>query len=159
SQAVGPDSGAISVSQSPVWGLGSVIAAEHPELQCTLVDLSAMPSAEERQALTDELPAGLGSERIALPRTPRLVPPLRRASRVEQAGDTERREVARTEQPFRIETHKPGILDNLELRSTERREPRAGEVEVEVEATGLNFMNVMSALGVYPGYPNGLGPL
>ncbi|HEV2131484.1 MAG TPA: SDR family NAD(P)-dependent oxidoreductase, partial [Longimicrobiaceae bacterium] len=26
-------------------------------------------------------------------------------------------------------------------------------------ATGLNFMNVMSALGTYPGYPDGMGPL
>ena len=30
---------AVSLAQSPLWGLGRVIAAEHPELSCTRIDL------------------------------------------------------------------------------------------------------------------------
>ena len=37
--------------------------------------------------------------------------------------------------------------------------PTPGEVEIAVRATGINFMNVMSAMGICPGYPNGVGPL
>ena len=40
-----------------------------------------------------------------------------------------------------------------------RRQPGAGEVEIEVCAAGLNFSDVMKALGLYPGLPDGPVPL
>lgn len=52
--------------------------------------------------------------------------------------------------PCRLEIHEPGSLDELSLRSGERRAPGAGEVEIEVCAVGLNFRDVMKALGIYP---------
>ncbi|VXD21207.1 polyketide synthase type 1 [Planktothrix serta PCC 8927] len=36
-----------NVQQTPVWGLGRVVALEHPELQCRLLDLPADIQAEE----------------------------------------------------------------------------------------------------------------
>ena len=54
---------------------------------------------------------------------------------------------------------RPGIPDSLLLKAAPRVAPRPGQVEIEIAATGLNFMNVMSALGIYPGYPDGVGPL
>ncbi|CAM3268132.1 type I polyketide synthase [Paracoccus nototheniae] len=41
-----------------------------------------------------------------------------------------------------------GRLDSLVWRPLPRRSPRAGEVEIEVAATGLNFRDVMSARGL-----------
>ncbi len=38
-QRVGIESTLLGVAQSPVWGLGKVITNEHPEFNCTLVDL------------------------------------------------------------------------------------------------------------------------
>jgi acyl transferase domain-containing protein/acyl carrier protein len=38
-QAVGVASGVPGLAQSPLWGMGQVIALEHPELNCVLVDL------------------------------------------------------------------------------------------------------------------------
>ncbi|KAB8332382.1 type I polyketide synthase [Scytonema tolypothrichoides VB-61278] len=38
-QRVGVESTLVGVAQSPVWGLGKVITNEHPEFNCTLVDL------------------------------------------------------------------------------------------------------------------------
>ena len=38
-----------------------------------------------------------------------------------------------------------------------RRAPAPGEVEIAVEATGLNFKDVLNALGMYPGDPGPLG--
>ena len=47
----------------------------------------------------------------------------------------------------------PGILTNLSLNATSRREPGPGEIEVQVKAGGINFRDVMKALGMYPGNP------
>jgi len=45
--SVGSDCEAVQVQQAPVWGLSRVIAQEHPELQCRLLDLEASTQAEE----------------------------------------------------------------------------------------------------------------
>jgi myxalamid-type polyketide synthase MxaB len=48
-------------------------------------------------------------------------------------------------------------LDNLKLQPLQRRAPGAGEVEIEVQAAGLNFRDVLNAMGMYPGDPGPLG--
>jgi hypothetical protein len=55
------------------------------------------------------------------------------------------------ERPFRLEIAAPGVLEHLKLRETARRPPGPGEVEIQVRAAGLNFLEVLSALGAYPG--------
>jgi acyl transferase domain-containing protein/acyl carrier protein len=50
-----------------------------------------------------------------------------------------------------------GILDTLGFHSTERRAPGPDEVEIEVHATGLNFRDLLLALGVLPD-PEARGP-
>jgi len=57
--------------------------------------------------------------------------------------------------PFRLEISAHGVLDELVLQSTVRQSPGRGEVEIQVCAVGLNFREVMKALGVYPGLPEG----
>ncbi len=49
----------------------------------------------------------------------------------------------------------PGDLDSLEYRDTRREVPLAGEVEVEIVATGLNYKEVLVALGVLPAPDDG----
>ena len=41
---------ALALAQSPLWGLGRTIVYEHPEFDCTLVDLAAAGAAGEAQA-------------------------------------------------------------------------------------------------------------
>ena len=53
-------------------------------------------------------------------------------------------------QPFRLHRARPGI-DGLEFRPLRRRAPSAGEVEVEVAAAALNFLDAMKVMGTYPG--------
>ena len=43
-----------------------------------------------------------------------------------------------------------GRLDALQFRGRARRPPGAGEVEIEIAAAGLNFRDLMKALGIYP---------
>ncbi len=52
--------------------------------------------------------------------------------------------------PFCLEIYTPGILDELTLQPTIRQPPASHEVEIEVCAVGLNFKEVMKALGIYP---------
>ncbi len=60
------------------------------------------------------------------------------------------RTAAEVPQAFRIEVPRPGILDSLCARTIERTAPGLNEVEVEVVAAGLNFMDLMLVMGMLP---------
>jgi NADPH:quinone reductase-like Zn-dependent oxidoreductase/NADP-dependent 3-hydroxy acid dehydrogenase YdfG len=57
------------------------------------------------------------------------------------------------EAPWRLVNTAPGTLDGLARQPLARRAPGPGEIEIAVEATGLNFRDVLNALGLYPGEP------
>ena len=46
-----------------------------------------------------------------------------------------------------------GAIDNLRLAETDVPPPDEGQVQVRVEAAGLNFRDVLNVLGLYPGDP------
>ena len=48
---------------------------------------------------------------------------------------------------FRVAISAPGSMQNLVLACIDQPEPRAGEVVIEVRAVGLNFRDVMAAMG------------
>ncbi|MBF0287243.1 MAG: SDR family NAD(P)-dependent oxidoreductase [SAR324 cluster bacterium] len=54
-QPVGEDVIPLQVQQSPLWGLGNVIALEYPELRCTRLDLDPSPDANVLQSLYNTL--------------------------------------------------------------------------------------------------------
>jgi acyl transferase domain-containing protein/acyl carrier protein len=56
----------VSVGQAPVWGLARTIALEHPDLECTRIDLPPLPLADEAARLVRELVGGDGEDQIAL---------------------------------------------------------------------------------------------
>ncbi len=56
----------VSIAQGAVWGLGRVVAREHPELRSTNVDLSLSPESEELQTLSDLLLSGTPEDQIVL---------------------------------------------------------------------------------------------
>ncbi|MET0401149.1 MAG: SDR family NAD(P)-dependent oxidoreductase, partial [Cystobacter sp.] len=81
--STGGDGGSVSVAQAPVWGMGAVIATEHPEIWGGSVDLEAdertrRPDHELAEALADELTAESGEDRVALRGGRRLVARLAR---------------------------------------------------------------------------------
>jgi len=51
---------------------------------------------------------------------------------------------------FCLEAAVPGVLDSLTFRASPRRPPAAGQIEVAVRAAGLNFKDVLFALGLIP---------
>jgi acyl transferase domain-containing protein/NADPH:quinone reductase-like Zn-dependent oxidoreductase/SAM-dependent methyltransferase/acyl carrier protein len=54
------------------------------------------------------------------------------------------------ERNFCVEIETPGSLATLAMRPDTRRSPGPGEVEIEVAAAGLNFIEVLYALGMLP---------
>jgi len=148
--------GSRDVAGSGLWGLRSVVSGEYPALRCSAIDLKDEADQGAIESLVDECLADGAEDEVAIAGGERFVRRLARGVRDERAVRTGRPAAGR---PFRAVTTSPGMLDALCLQEIQRREPGPNEVEIEVVATGLNFMNVMSALGIYPGYPDGVGPL
>ncbi len=66
-QAVGGEGARLSLAQAPLWGLGRVIALEHPELWGGLVDLAPDGApVEDATALARVLTSGSDEDQIAL---------------------------------------------------------------------------------------------
>src|SRR3954453_14617544 len=149
-QLAGESLHAVSIAQSPVWGLGRVIMNEHQQLRCTLVDLSPSPSPEEIRSFVEELGSEDAEDEIALRGEARYVHRLRNVSLSAVGGLRQERAGAGEQQPYQVEIAKPGILDNLTFVEAPRRDPGPGEVEIEVHAVGLNFKDIMITMGLLP---------
>ena len=65
-QALEQDSGAPSIQQAPLWGLGKVVALEHPELHCKRIDLDGLGVESDARALFEEIFSNDGEDQIAL---------------------------------------------------------------------------------------------
>ncbi|MBR8834203.1 MAG: SDR family NAD(P)-dependent oxidoreductase [Stigonema ocellatum SAG 48.90 = DSM 106950] len=144
------------VAQSSLWGMGKVIALEHPELNCVRVDLDPDAVGDQTQDLFEEIWAGDAEDQVAFRNQVRYVARLAACSQPEDSVDGIRLDVPQ-DQPYRLEISDRGTLENLKLQPTTRNKPSAGEVEIRVQATGLNFRDVLNALDLYPGDPGPLG--
>ncbi|MBE2222355.1 MAG: type I polyketide synthase, partial [Anaerolineae bacterium] len=150
------DSKLTGLAASTLWGLGRVIDYEFPELTCRRVDCTAnLPQADAK--LWAEINTATDEREIALRQNGRFVSRLIPFTPTDTSASAV--EIAQPGEPYRVVVTKPGILEDMVQQRYTRQAPQAGEVEIEIRATGLNFMNVMSALGIIPGYENGVGPL
>lgn len=154
-QAVGPNPSPIVLGQSPVWGLGRVISSENPMLSCIRIDLdpqAADGDEDELKILLRELHNPDREEQVAYRGGTRYITRLRRY----RDGAAQMLDVPMG-QPYRMEITSRGGLDNVALRPAERHAPAAGQVEIRVRATGLNFRDVLNLLDLYPGDAGLLG--
>jgi NADPH:quinone reductase-like Zn-dependent oxidoreductase/malonyl CoA-acyl carrier protein transacylase/NADP-dependent 3-hydroxy acid dehydrogenase YdfG/acyl carrier protein len=129
-------------AQAALRGFARVAMTEHPALSVRLVDAG-------RQTIgSDALPWIWGAhdeEEIALRGESILAQRLRRRASLAEA----RRPIAKPGRApaFRLRASHAGRLDSLGYVRCDRRAPGPGEVEVEVSKVGLNFKDVMKALG------------
>ncbi|MGA8086341.1 MAG: SDR family NAD(P)-dependent oxidoreductase [Terracidiphilus sp.] len=135
-----PDpTGAVDVGNATMLGLGRVIAVEYPEFLCTRIDLSATATAQEAERLPEELLSPDDEREIAYRGSERHGRRLDRLLRCDSPA-----------QARKLVMSRPGELDSLAFQTSARRPPGLGEVEIEVSATGLNFRDLLLALGMYP---------
>jgi myxalamid-type polyketide synthase MxaB len=139
-QAVRTASGVPGVAQSCLWGMGKVIALEHPELNCVRLDLDP-DAADPARVILEEISSQTLEDQVAFREGTRYVA---RLVRRKPPASWLRSE------SFRLEISERGILENLQLMPTNRRQPSSGEVEIRVYATGLNFIDVLDVLGALP---------
>ena len=163
------ESDSLAVNQAPLWGLGRVAALELPDFCTRLVDIdstnvpecagdAAALLAEEllSDSATDSNEAQIahrdGKRFVArLVRDPALVA----AAPEQPAGSL----AIPAGSPFQLRITRAGSLDALQLVPVQRDLPAAGQVEIEVRAAGLNFSDVLKALGLYPGIKDAIVPL
>jgi polyketide synthase 12/epothilone polyketide synthase D len=135
----------VAVEQAPVWGIARTLATEQPDLACVSLDLDPAAAPDECAAtLVAELGAGDREDQVAYRggsrHVARLVP-------------------RRTSAPpaRRLTIRERGVLEGLAWQPAQRRAPGPGQVEVRVAAAGMNFRDVLNALGVYAGGEAPLG--
>ncbi|MCG5057492.1 MAG: SDR family NAD(P)-dependent oxidoreductase [Limnoraphis sp. WC205] len=141
------------IVQSPVWGMGKVIALEHPELKCIRIDLDDQSNLKSKaEILFKEIQTNSNEDQIAWRNNHRLVARLIRLSKLKNAETLQV-----PNEPYQLTVSQRGTLDNLQLISLPRRQPDKKEVEIKVKATGLNFRDILNTLGLYPGDAGLLG--
>ncbi|WP_414450288.1 SDR family NAD(P)-dependent oxidoreductase [Burkholderia sp. 22PA0099] len=129
-------------AQAALWGLGRVLANEHPELGCRLIDVDPADGFDIAQ-LARELLVDVAEEEVLLSAAGRRVP---RMLSFERAAARQPAVVANV--PAVLAFDAPGSLRNLEWFAQVERPLAALDVEIEPVATGLNFRDVMYAMGL-----------
>jgi acyl transferase domain-containing protein/NADPH:quinone reductase-like Zn-dependent oxidoreductase/acyl carrier protein len=131
-----------------LWALGRTVTNESPGVDIRLVDLAADLDAEAAaQRLAGVLAAPGNESEIVLTANGLL------ALRVEAGLAPPAEAVAWRDGPeraARLELRRPGAVRSLTWEAAERRPPAPDEVEIEVAASGLNFRDVMWAMGLLP---------
>lgn len=149
---------------SAIFGMARVAYNENPDVRWRTIDLDVAPADSDAANICDELVNSDSEPEVAYRRvdgtSTRM---LKRIQRVRATEFPRRLKNAiqpdGTVTPYHLQIETPGILSNLSLDETRRREPGPGEVEATVVAAGINFRNVMKALGMpigntiaFPGY-------
>ncbi|MEW6234513.1 MAG: SDR family NAD(P)-dependent oxidoreductase [Candidatus Omnitrophota bacterium] len=154
-QAVAPEDRLTPPASAALWGLGRALALEHPEMWGGLLDIDNDASAASALALLELMNKSNGEDQTALRRGGR-----RFAARLaRRKAKTSRQEYDKTlaypavseTQAYYLDVGARKTLDELSFKIRERRVPDADEVEVRIHAAGLNFRDVLNALGQYPG--------
>jgi acyl transferase domain-containing protein len=131
--AVGPETPPVNALHTALWGIGRTIAAEYPTLNCRLVDF-------------DRIDAWQLAKELLVPHS-RYQFAWRKGQRYEMALQRRRRLEAPVQMEFRATLARYADLSSWTFEKNVNRELGADEVLVSVAAVGLNFREVLVALG------------
>ncbi|MFI0897247.1 SDR family NAD(P)-dependent oxidoreductase [Streptomyces sp. NPDC020983] len=134
--AAAPGDRVEALDQAPLWGLARSAQAEYPG-RIVLVDTDAPITDPAALVRTGEPQLALRGGVLTAPRILRS-DPARRLRPPAGPG-------------WRLDVTRPGTFAGLALVPVEPAPLAAGQVRIAVRAAGLNFRDVMIALGMYPG--------
>ena len=159
-QPVNVDATPLAPQQAPLWGFGRVAAIEHPEFQVRLVDTGPASGDEgwsgQAASLIADLAADADENQIAWRGGQRFV------ARLQPLGEATAHSQGMPLPPegdIRLQFAVAGSFDELRYDRYSPPEPGDGQVAIQVKATGLNFSDVLKALGLYPGIRDTVVPL
>ncbi|WP_414578327.1 SDR family NAD(P)-dependent oxidoreductase [Anabaena sp. CCY 9402-a] len=138
------------LAATTLWGISKVIQLEHPEINCYCLDLDPTHTpTEQLDILLKELLTNSPEKEIAWRTETRYTSRLSPTPLCVSA-------------PLREKNHQltisqRGTLENLTFQTVNRTPPNPGEIEIRIQATGVNFRDILNALDLYPGEPGMLG--
>ncbi|MEM7385633.1 MAG: zinc-binding dehydrogenase, partial [Verrucomicrobiota bacterium] len=130
-------------AQAAAWGLARTIEREHPELRCRRIDLDPELSVEDQWSLVE---AELASDSVGSVRYragKRYVSRLVRSASIDRLPD-------RPDKPFQVSIERDAGSGRLCLLDCDRIEPAEGQIEIRVEAAGINFIDGLDIAGMLP---------
>ena len=124
-----------------LWGFGRVLVREAPQLQARMIDLD--PALAGPQTLPeDEFLFPDSESHIAYRRGQRQV------ARLVRFNAGVQRLALPEEAPWVLAPDEGGAIDALQVQPMAARDLAPNEVRIEVEACGLNFLDVFRAMGL-----------
>ena len=134
--------------QMALWGFGRVAANEFPGIELRMVDVApALEPGEAASRLAGEI-LEPGTEReVVLDASRRSGIRVVHGGVLPSPGEFDGPE---DDAGYRLDMVRQGSLDGLAWHRIARAEPADGEIEIEMAASGLNFRDVMWALGLLP---------
>ncbi|MEV0281740.1 type I polyketide synthase [Streptomyces sp. NPDC050610] len=149
------DADVVDLHHSGLQGLIRVLGYEHPELAPASVDIDAHTTPDQ---LAAEVLTGPRSEdEVAWRDGRRYGARLCKAPLTEDERQT--RSVRFGRDGFALDIRRPGDLASFEMVSRPRREPGEDEIQIQVLASSLNFIDTLIAMGIYPTEDPALGEL
>lgn len=144
-QAAGAQGAPCDPVQALSWGFAAALREEHPDFAHRLVDLDDQSETVSADLLVRELGAGAGAEdRVAWRDGTRLTQRLVRRHKLPAPA-------------YRLHAAPTGVPSQMEVRPMPVPAPGPGELLIRVRATGLNFRDVINALGMLSGETGPLG--
>lgn len=126
---------------STLWGFCRVIRNEYPDLVSRLIDVGDNTLDLAELNLAQEILNDDGNDEVILSTNGRHL--LRM-----QQYDVSAEHTKKSEAPATLDFKMPGSFKNLYWRAQEERELGAEEIEIRPIASGLNFRDVMYAMGL-----------
>jgi acyl transferase domain-containing protein/acyl carrier protein len=133
--------------QALLWGLVGTLRSEHAEYRPMRIDLGDSSNADEFRSLAAFAASDSDEDQLLVRGDSRHVA---RLVRTTMPAPVRYRKQRADDHAYRLEVTKPGTLDSLELVGFDRRAPERREVEISIEATGVNFRDVLLAASVIP---------
>ena len=135
-----------SIADAALWGLRHTTAAEHPELKLRIVDVPARSSELAMPLVLNECQAIDAEPRVAYRGSERFVARLG-ALRLPTPSA----------RPLALLPPTQRLLESLLPTPLVRQQPASGMLEIAVHSAGLNFRDVLGALGMVGLPGNALG--
>ena len=151
---------ASAVQQAPLWGFARVAAIEAPDATCRIIDLDpAADNSTQAAEVLSEVLSKTDENQVAYREGERYVARLVETGEItsplSEAGALTIPDSAN----YRLRIRTAGSFDGLYYEPFSVPATPEGKVEIEVYATGLNFSDVLKAMGLYPGITDAIVPL
>ena len=138
-----------AISQGPLVGFGRVIVSEYGPFRSKLIDLPATLAPEDLDNLARELLSDDEEDEILWREGGRYV------NRFGPQTGSQVSALAAEQLPCQLRVGQSSGVEELHYETKAQLPLAPGQVEIEVMASGLNFSDVMKALDLYPGLPDG----